>query len=126
MPELNPLIKFAPKSELEIYPAPAGQRLRIGSRNAREGEMEEYLGSLVRSPSGIYLELECGSGSDYVLISGNNGIRADRGYRVGSNTGKTMNVTFRDASGNIMRLWADGVDRGQVALQIAGGIIFGP
>jgi hypothetical protein len=84
------------------------------------------LGSLVRSPSGTYLELECGSGSDYVLISGNNGIRADRGYRVGSNSGKTMNVTFRDAAGNIMRLWTDGVDRGQVSLQIAGGIIFGP
>ena len=85
------------------------------------------IGSLVRSPNGTYLELECaGSGADYVLISGNNGIRSDRGYRVGSNTGKTMNVTFRDASGNIMRLWTDGVDRGQVSLQIAGGIIFGP
>jgi hypothetical protein len=84
------------------------------------------IGSLVRSPTASYLELECGSGSNYVLISGNNGIRSDKGYRVGSNTGKTMNITFRDAAGNIMRLWADGVDRGQVSLEVKGGIITGP
>ena len=86
------------------------------------------IGSLVRSPNGAYLELESSSGvaGEYVLISGANGIRSDKGFRVGSNTGKTMKVTFRDAAGNIMRLWTDGTDRGQVSLDIAGGIIYGP
>lgn len=86
------------------------------------------IGSLVRSPNGSYLELESSSGTagEYVSLSGKNGIRSDKGYQVSSNAGKTMKVTFRDAAGNIMRLWADGVDRGQVSLDIAGGIIYGP
>jgi monoamine oxidase len=53
MPELNPLTKLAPRPELDIYPAPTGQRLRIGRRNAREGELEELLASLVRSNRAI-------------------------------------------------------------------------
>ncbi|MGA2125577.1 MAG: FAD-dependent oxidoreductase, partial [Xanthobacteraceae bacterium] len=42
-PDANPLAKLAPKAGVDIYPAPPGQRLRIGRRNAREGEMEDYL-----------------------------------------------------------------------------------
>jgi len=86
------------------------------------------IGSLVRSPNGAYLEFESSSGTagEYVLISGKNGTRSDKGFTVGSNAGKTMKVTFRDAAGNIMRLWADGVDRGQVALELNGGIVTAP
>ena len=53
MPDINPLAKLAPKSGLDVYPAPPGQRLRIGQRNAREGEMEDFLAALVRSTRAI-------------------------------------------------------------------------
>lgn len=52
VPELNPLTKIAPRG-FDIYPAPPGQRLRIGKRNAREGEMEDYLAILVRANRAI-------------------------------------------------------------------------
>ena len=48
-PDLNPLAKLAPQTGLDIYPAPRGQRVRIGRRNAREGEMEDFLADLVRA-----------------------------------------------------------------------------
>jgi len=54
MPDLNPVAKLAVRAGLEIYPAPPGQRLRIGLRNAREGEMEDFLASLVRCNRAIY------------------------------------------------------------------------
>ncbi len=38
---------------LEIYPAPPGQKMRIGRRNAREGELEEYLSIVVRAKRAI-------------------------------------------------------------------------
>jgi monoamine oxidase len=53
MPDINPLAKLAPKAGVDIYPAPPGQRLRIGRRNAREGEMEDYLAALVRANRAI-------------------------------------------------------------------------
>src|SRR6266436_1255369 len=46
-PELNPVTPLALRSGLDMYPAPTGQRIRIGRRNARELEMEDYLASLV-------------------------------------------------------------------------------
>jgi monoamine oxidase len=52
-PEINPLMKLAPRTGLEIYPAPSGQRVRIGKRNARESELEDYLAALVRSHRAI-------------------------------------------------------------------------
>ncbi len=52
VPEINPLSKLAPRG-FEIYPAPPGQRLRIGKRNAREGEMEDYLSTIVRAQRAI-------------------------------------------------------------------------
>jgi monoamine oxidase len=53
MPDINPVAKLAPGSGLDIYPAPPGQRLRVGRRNAREGEMEDFFGALVRSTRAI-------------------------------------------------------------------------
>src|SRR5215472_8885300 len=40
-------------SGLDLYPAPSGQRVRIGHRYAREGEMESYLGGIVRASTAI-------------------------------------------------------------------------
>jgi monoamine oxidase len=54
MPDLNPLAKLATRTGLDIYPAPPGQRLRIGLRNAREGEMEDFLSTLVRCNRAIH------------------------------------------------------------------------
>jgi len=51
--DLNPLAKLATQSGLDIYPAPPGQRMRIGRRYAREGEMEDFLASLVRANTAI-------------------------------------------------------------------------
>ena len=51
--DINPVAKLAPQTGLEIYPAPPGQRMRIGRRYAREGEMEDFLAALVRANSAI-------------------------------------------------------------------------
>jgi len=53
MPEINPVAKLGPQTGLDMYPAPPGQRVRIGHRYAREGEMEEYLGGTVRASTAI-------------------------------------------------------------------------
>lgn len=53
MPDVNPLARLAPRAGLEVYPAPPGQKLRIGKRYAREGEMEEFLSLLVRARRAI-------------------------------------------------------------------------
>jgi monoamine oxidase len=52
-PDINPVTRLAGRSGLDIYPAPPGQKLRIGKRNAREGEMEDYLATLVRANRAI-------------------------------------------------------------------------
>jgi monoamine oxidase len=46
-------VHFPDPVGVEIYPAPPGQKLRIGKRNAREGEMEDYLATLVRASRAI-------------------------------------------------------------------------
>src|SRR5262244_1524894 len=51
--DINPLAKLAMQSGLDIYQAPPGQRMRIGRRYAREGEMEDFLASLVRANTAI-------------------------------------------------------------------------
>ena len=51
--EGNPLAKLAPQIGLEIYPAPRGQTMRVGPRNARDAEMENFLSNLVRSHRAI-------------------------------------------------------------------------
>jgi monoamine oxidase len=53
MPDINPVAKLAPRLGLDVYPVPPGQKLRIGRRNAREGEMEDFLSALVRSRRAI-------------------------------------------------------------------------
>ena len=45
-PETNPMIKLARAAGLEITTAPSGQKIRIGRRNARAGETEEFLAAL--------------------------------------------------------------------------------
>ena len=52
-PDSNPLTRLAARTGLEIYPAPSGQRIRIGRRNAREGELEDYLATSVRANRAI-------------------------------------------------------------------------
>ena len=52
-PDVNPLSKLAPRTGLEIYPAPPGQKVRIGRRNAREGELEQFFAVLVRARRAI-------------------------------------------------------------------------
>ena len=53
MPDINPVAKLAARTGLDLYPAPPGQKLRIGRRNAREGEMEDYLAAIVRANRAI-------------------------------------------------------------------------
>jgi monoamine oxidase len=53
MPDINPVAKLGTQTGLDIYPAPPGQRVRIGRRYAREGEMEDYLGGMVRASTAI-------------------------------------------------------------------------
>src|SRR5438876_535104 len=52
-PETNPMIKLARAAGLEITTAPSGQKIRIGRRNARPGETEQFLAALVRANRAI-------------------------------------------------------------------------
>ena len=52
-PDTNPMIKLARAAGLEIMTAPSGQKIRIGRRNARPGETEEFLAALVRANRAI-------------------------------------------------------------------------
>ena len=52
-PVLNPLTKLAPRRGIELYPAPRSQKVRIGLRNAREGELEDFLTAEVRATRAI-------------------------------------------------------------------------
>ena len=65
-PETNPMIKLARSAGLEISTAPSGQKIRIGRRNARAGETEEFLAALVRANRAIdeasrRLDVSCAS-----------------------------------------------------------------
>jgi len=51
--ENNPAAKLARGVGMELYPAPRGQRIRIGRRNARAGESEDFLATLVRANRAI-------------------------------------------------------------------------
>lgn len=52
-PETNPMIRLARGAGLDVVQAPAGQKMRIGRRNARAGETEEFLAALVRANRAI-------------------------------------------------------------------------
>ncbi len=48
-PANNPLVALAQGGGLEVYPAPRGQIVRVGPRNARDAELETFLSNLVRA-----------------------------------------------------------------------------
>jgi monoamine oxidase len=52
-PDLNPLTKLTSRRGGDIYPAPPSQKIRIGRRNAREGELEDFLAAEVRATRAI-------------------------------------------------------------------------
>ncbi len=52
-PDTNPIIRLARAAGLEIVTAPSGQKIRIGRRNARAGETEEFLATLVKANRAI-------------------------------------------------------------------------
>jgi monoamine oxidase len=52
-PDSNPLTQLAPRTGLNIYPATLAQRIRIGRRFARDGELEDFLAATVRANRGI-------------------------------------------------------------------------
>jgi monoamine oxidase len=52
-PDTNPMIRLARGAGLDVGPAPLGQKIRIGRRNARAGEVEELLATLVRANRAI-------------------------------------------------------------------------
>jgi monoamine oxidase len=53
MPDINPVAKLSSRTGLEVYAAPPGQKLRMAKRNAREGEMEDYLAAIVKANRAI-------------------------------------------------------------------------
>lgn len=52
-PEANPLAKLARPAGFDVYLSPHGQKMRIGRRFARAGEMEDYLATIVRVTNAI-------------------------------------------------------------------------
>jgi monoamine oxidase len=49
----SPITRLARDAGIEINPAPTGQKVRIGRRNARAGEVEELLATVVRANRAI-------------------------------------------------------------------------
>jgi monoamine oxidase len=64
-PDSNPMVKLARDAGVEVAPAPPGQKIRIGRRNARAGETEDFLATLVRANRAIddsgrrFLDMAC-------------------------------------------------------------------
>jgi monoamine oxidase len=52
-PDTNPMIRLARSAGFDITAAPQGQKIRIGRRNARAGETEDFLAALVRANRAI-------------------------------------------------------------------------
>jgi monoamine oxidase len=52
-PDTNPMIKLARSAGFDVSATPLGQKIRIGRRNARAGETEEFLAALVRANRAI-------------------------------------------------------------------------
>jgi monoamine oxidase len=52
-PDTNPMMRLARNAGLDVSVAPLGQKIRIGRRNARAGETEEFLAALVRANRAI-------------------------------------------------------------------------
>lgn len=49
----NPVARLARSVSMDVYAAPQAQKIRIGRRNARAGETEEFLATLVRANRAI-------------------------------------------------------------------------
>ena len=45
----NPIARLARPNGMDVYPAPQAPKIRIGRRNARAGETEDFLATLVRT-----------------------------------------------------------------------------
>ena len=52
-PDANPMVKLARNAGAAVFPVPPGQKIRIGRRNARAGETEQFLATLVRARRAI-------------------------------------------------------------------------
>src|SRR5437763_16627483 len=52
-PDTNPMIKLARNAGLEVSAVPLAPKIRIGRRNSRAGETEEFLAALVRANRAI-------------------------------------------------------------------------
>jgi len=52
-PDINPVTKQPRPRRFDVYPAPASQKVRIGRRYAREGELEDFLALQVRANRAI-------------------------------------------------------------------------
>ncbi len=52
-PDTNPMVGLARSAGLDMSATPAGQKIRVGRRNARAGETEEFLAALVRANRAI-------------------------------------------------------------------------
>jgi monoamine oxidase len=52
-PDTNPMVRLARNAGLEISAAPLAQKIRIGQRNARPGETEQFLAALVHANRAI-------------------------------------------------------------------------
>jgi monoamine oxidase len=53
LPDVNPLTKLTTHRGIDVYPAPQSQKVRIGRRFAREGELEDFLTAQVRATRAI-------------------------------------------------------------------------
>ena len=62
-PDSNALVKLARPAGIDVAPAPPAQRVRIGRRNARAGETEDLLATLVRAGRAIDEAARKGDGS---------------------------------------------------------------
>src|SRR6202012_6249408 len=66
-PDSNPLVKIGRNAGLDFAAVPLGQKIRIGRRNARAGETEDFLAALVRANRAIddasrgRADVSCGS-----------------------------------------------------------------
>src|SRR5579871_1930824 len=52
-PDTNPMVRLGRGAGLDLSASPAGQKIRVGRRNARAGETEEFLAALVRANRAI-------------------------------------------------------------------------
>ncbi len=53
LPDRNPVTRLAPRRGLDVYPASQSLKVRIGRRDARAGELEDFLAAQVRSTRAI-------------------------------------------------------------------------